>query len=154
MRLIVPGRPCDCCTLDVQKWSAWRLALNLGNSTTSISRKPRNHYDVSQPDSSTCKAFARHPQSPAAQRRRSMEGVSYAYRCFSAHRCLFHRCCRGQYHWCCSAAVSGCAFGTRAQHRRHHQAAVAASSKARRQLHDHVSVDRRPAVLQHPLLLT
>src|SRR5262249_52605873 len=35
-----------------------------------------------------------------------------------------------------------------------HQTAVAASSEAGRQLHDHVSVDRPSAVLQHPLLLT
>jgi hypothetical protein len=41
-----------------------------------------------------------------------------------------------------------------AQHHRHHQAAVAASSEAGRQLHDHVSVDRPSAVLQHSLLLT
>jgi hypothetical protein len=44
-------------------------------------------------------------------------------------------------------------FGPEAQHHRH-QAAVAASPEVRRQLHDHVSVDRPPAVLQHSLLLT
>jgi hypothetical protein len=78
------------------------------------------------------------------------EGV-YASRRFFAHRCLLHICCRGQCNWRCYAAVSGCAL---AQHHRHHQAAVATSSEASRQLHDPVSVDRRPAVLQHPLLLT
>ena len=120
------------------------------NFSRAMRRKPRNHYNVSQPDSSTCKAFARHPQSPAARCRRSTEGV-YAYRCFSAHRCLLHRCCRGQCNWPCYATVSGCAF---AQHHRHHQAAVAASSEAGRQLHDHLSMDRPSAVLQHSLLLT
>jgi hypothetical protein len=30
-------------------------------------RKPRNHYNVSQPDSSTSKAFARYPSVPAAR---------------------------------------------------------------------------------------
>ena len=36
-----------------------------------------------------------------------------------------------------------------------HQAAVATSSEAgRQQLSDHLSVDRRPAILQHLLLLT
>ena len=54
----------------------------------------------------------------------------------------------------CYPAVSGCAFGTEAQHHRHHQAAVATSSEAgRQQLSDYLSVDRRPAVLQHVLLL-
>jgi hypothetical protein len=47
-----------------------------------------------------------------------------------------------------------CALRPEAQHHRHHQAAVATSSEAGRQLHDHVSVDRRSAVLQHSLLLT
>src|SRR5262249_7575048 len=48
----------------------------------------------------------------------STEGV-YASRRFSAHRCLPHRCCRGQRNWLCYPAVSGCAFGTEAH--RHHQ---------------------------------
>jgi hypothetical protein len=53
------------------------------------------------------------------------------------------------------AAVSGCAFGPEVQHHRHRQPAVATSSQAGRlQLSDHLSVDRRPAVLQHVLLLT
>ena len=46
-------------------------------------RKPRNHYNVSQPDSSTCKAFARHPQSPAARCRRSWR----VYLCVSSFLC-------------------------------------------------------------------
>jgi hypothetical protein len=124
------------------------------NFSRAMGRKPRNHSNVSQPDSSTCKAFARHPQSLAAPCRRSMEGVSYASRCFPAHRCLLHRCCRGQCNWSCYAAVSGCTFGPEAQHHRPHQAAVASSSEAGRELHDHLSVDRRSAILRHSLHLT
>jgi hypothetical protein len=66
----------------------------------------------------------------------------------------FIACRRGQCNWRCYAAGSGCAFGPEDQHHRHHQAAVAASSETGRQLHDHVSVDRQSAVLQHALLLT
>jgi hypothetical protein len=109
-------------------------------------RQPRNHSNVSQPHSRLARRSRDTPRSPAARCHRSAEGI-YAYRRCSAHRCLLHRCCRGQCNWRCYAAVSGCAFGPEAQHHRHHQAAIADSSEAGRQLHDHLSVDWASAVL-------
>jgi hypothetical protein len=58
--------------------------------------KTTQPYNVSQPHSSTSKAFARYPlvlggTVPSLQ----WEGV-YASRRFSAHRCLLHTCWRGQ----------------------------------------------------------
>jgi hypothetical protein len=78
-------------------------------------QKPRNVYNVSQPDSSTSKAFARYPSVMAARCRHPMEGVSMRILVFSAHRSLLHRSYRCRCNWRCYAAVSGCALGAEAQ---------------------------------------
>jgi hypothetical protein len=41
-----------------------QLTLLRNNFSRAMRRKPRNHYNVSQPDSSTSEAFARYPLSP------------------------------------------------------------------------------------------
>jgi len=67
----------------------------------------------------------------------------------------FNRCCRGQCNWRGYAAVSGCAFGTEAQHHRPDQAPVASGREARwGHVPNPVPVDWRSAILQHVLLLT
>jgi hypothetical protein len=53
----------DCAAEAHFKAAMIELALLGDNFSRAMGRKPRNRYNVSQPDSSTCKAFARHPQS-------------------------------------------------------------------------------------------